>query len=767
MGSPSLIAKLGLDEADFARGLKASEAGLAQTQEKAKLLAAEVALLEQRMASGKTDAMGQQHKALQSTLRETRAEARAMAQQLAALEAVKPAAAKSPDDSARYAAHLAKQEEAERSARAQEAIANTRLAMPMASRPVAVVRMEQRQPGEEEAKSGHGSNAMRNAELMHSGRAMADMLAAGMSPVQALMMEGPRLFQAFAGSLGALLVPITALVAGGGFVAWLHNADTQAKALRAETAGIASNLGSIGGADASQLEKAMESAAQQIAKVREAYDSKGNWFVNHLTGGGVHESDVAAAQEQQRRIQDRMQDAQARDQGFERRKFDGDEGVEADRIRLEYAKQRDEIVKKASEDELQGSTRALELAEEERDVKLDELARTQQARRNELAEETQLASIRRYGKNVESENARAHLEKAQADLRNGPQSGPDFERNQAAVWNAETGQRDAQHHERESDADQDLRARNANLRGVASDVEFQRAVNSRDTIQGKLDDKDTTPDEKKKLTADLAEANAEIARQKRASAERGVAFEKSQIQAQTGRGPDEEVHAIDRQMEVIDHQRQVNKDHNGGDPVVAAQLDAEAHDLLKKKEDILFTEQESLKTLQHQGDEIRSHGYELDAQAKKKSIEEKYRPEIDKAEREHDGAKAAQLRGNEADEQFDADVDEEIMTPAQKQARAKHNSDRARAAYRVQNKRDRHSTADRANGSGFEEYFRGANRHTIGAPPLTAPNRIDAIKAGAANAGKGDAPRVDNAGIIGALGKVETAVKDISFKRRG
>ena len=268
MGNPSLIAKLGIDESDFARGLQASEERLQETQDKAKLLAAELALLQQKMANGKTDEMVAQHGRLQTALRETRAEAKEMASQLAALNALKPptvaASTPVPDESTRYEAHWRKLEEQERSRRAHEAMGQS-LAPAPAARPVKVelARDEkalvgeapevilgrlfspskaggQRSPasgasaeGESEGShGGKGNTRMRDAELAHSGRSLVDMMMAGQNPLQALQMEAPRLIQAFGGGLGQILGVGVAVAGIGALVSKTIELTQQARALK-------------------------------------------------------------------------------------------------------------------------------------------------------------------------------------------------------------------------------------------------------------------------------------------------------------------------------------------------------------------------------------------------------------------------------------------------------------------------------------------------------------------------------------------------------
>ncbi|MBE7157761.1 MAG: hypothetical protein INR62_04895, partial [Rhodospirillales bacterium] len=184
MGSPSLVAKLGLDSKDFETRISASAENLTALGEKAKLTAAQIALLEKDMA-GFNGGKGTQeqialHKELQGQLRQTRNEYQANARQLAALNAVQGGPAGG-------------------------------------------------------AGSGHGGG---NAgQLMHSSRAFMDMMLAGQPPIQAGMMELPRVMQ----GMGAGLLSTILVGALGGLGVKLFEAHTEAKKLHEEL----TNLGSV------------------------------------------------------------------------------------------------------------------------------------------------------------------------------------------------------------------------------------------------------------------------------------------------------------------------------------------------------------------------------------------------------------------------------------------------------------------------------------------------------------------------------------------
>ena len=645
----AIVATLDMTRGKFVTEIEKTEKDLGELKTSAADTAAAIVLTDRALASDKGNkALQDNLKVLKSDLAATTREIKLLETQKKALDAAmsaRPAASgpSAPDESARYQEHLRKMDEQERSQRAHAAIearmnAPTPLReMPAASRAQAEIRRGYAAPTEE--PGGHGGQGpgavmMRNAELMHSGRAFASEMAAGASPLQAFLMEAPRLFQAFASSLGALIAPVAMLVGGGALVGWLASAKKEAKELRDETAMIGTNLGSTAGANAEVLEKALAAAVANADKVRDKFNSTGNAFVNGLTGGnGVQDRDVRAADDQKQRIEAKLNDARERDQGFAQRSFAGDQGVEADKIRLEYAQKRDEIYKRTTAENLQGAKDELALAVQARDLKLEELARTQKARQNEVDEETYIAGIQRYGKNVESETAKAHLLRAQADLKNGPQEGPEYRHNLNQVANAQTASDEHDKRERERNAGFDLRTRNANLRGSADDVAYQKAVNDRDAIQGKLDDPATKADERKGLEAELAEAKAQVRGLAKQSYQKGFEIDKLGIQTDQGRGPQAHKEAIEKELALIDRERKNNKEKNGDDALVDAQLSAQAHALKTEKEDIEHAEKEALTAAKAQTTEMQLQQSGHEGIAKIEAIREQYQARILEAQR--------------------------------------------------------------------------------------------------------------------------------------
>ena len=397
-----IVATLDMTRGKFVTEIEKTNQDLGKLKTSAADTAAAIVLTDRALAQDKGNkALQDNLKILKSDLEATTREIKLLETQKKSLDvalSARPASAGSsaPDESARYEAHLRKMDEQERSRRAHAAMASVETPlreMPMASRARADVNFRKSlEPG---SAGGHGRShglgnlAMRNAELMHSGRSFVDMLAAGMSPLQAFLMEAPRLFQAFAGTLGALLAPVALLAGGGMFVKWLHDGQEAAKALRLETAGIATNMNNVAGASAENLAKTLAAATEQLDKVTAAQSSTGNRILNALTGGGVTKADVGAAMGVRAGVQHRLDETQGRRLELDQRQFTGDPRVESERLLVEFAEKRNEIYRQVAARQLVDGREALRQAEAELALKQAILERTQQAKKNEVGEETQ------------------------------------------------------------------------------------------------------------------------------------------------------------------------------------------------------------------------------------------------------------------------------------------------------------------------------------------------------------------------------------------
>lgn len=509
---PALVTTLTLSKKDFTSNAEA----------------ARLDMLKYKEMVGQTDA------ALKAAQQSARANGQATAEQTTQINTLQAALKK-------YEQNLRTATAEHKAFRAESAAP---MAMPTASRPQASVRMV-RSTVAEEGEGGAGlRSAFRGAngqELMHSGRAIASELAAGASPFQAFLVEAPRLFQAFAGSLGGVLTPLLALAGGGAFIKWLSDAQKQAQALREETGLVAQNVNNITGASVKNLTKSLAAANAQVDKVTAARGTFSNKMVNLLTGNGVKDTDVGAAMGQRNKVESRLNATADRDVDFRQRAADGDPGVEADKARADFAAKRNEIFRQVAAREITDGNAAIARAQKELDISLEEIARKQAFHKNEVDMETQLVSIRRYGKNLDSENARAHMEKANADLTAGPQQGPEHDKLQVAAWNAEDDHTAAVFREKSAKTALALEERILAIKRNGYDVELQTAEARLAAAKKVLESGPKQGDEHDKLAASVAATQLEVDTARRTTDEK-----KSQLQLETQianlRGSSDQVH---------------------------------------------------------------------------------------------------------------------------------------------------------------------------------------------------------------------------------
>lgn len=814
-----LIAKLGINEADFTRGLAASEQGLAQSQEKVKLLAAEMALLEQRMASGKTDEMVQQHTKLQDSLRATKAEATAAAKQLAALNAIKPAAAPAQDDSAAYEAHLRKIDERERGLRAQEAADNTRLAMPMASAPRAVINVaEGAAEGAGAAAAGAGLSRMGKMELGHVGRSLAGSVAAGAPIDRALEMEAPRIISVL-GEMGlgmSMLLPIfgalAAVVAPAVAAFAVFNENRAASKTRQSLSEIGENETNLGdlssdlnnskldwqsrrrrfqkrnrqdrlefnkpdnvqlptedSESAKDLDKDIEDAQKRIEAAEAQRRTKMDKFAR-FWGGGLKRSSVQDAVAQREQLVGRRDDEQERDQGFAQREFDGDPNVEADRLKKTRDDRMSSIQKDQDSRKINDGPKQLALAQESYDLSMKELARRQEGTKAAVALEESITSAKRAGYQVDLQVAQARLNAAQELLKNGPKEGDEHAQLQAAANAAQLEVEAAQKATREKTNQADLETKIANLRGSSDQVRKATLDLERANIERKLGAADTKADELPGLNADRArnqQQQDEFAKQQKL---RAIDTGEKEDKAHAGRGFADELDLLKKELGRTGDKRGWNQSENGNDASFNADLDTHVTELTRAIDDLTFAENSRLTALQNEGKQIRNRGYQPTEATKDDEIDDKYNKQISEERHGKNNPDViAQLEQNRDDEKKVVAVDEASMTPAEREARAKKNDTRGFREQQVDNLRKRQDEVDDANNVGGYEAdaavpFPTADQVDFQALP-SLPNRLPEIQAGAQNAGKGDVASVDNEGIISAINNPTWASK-LTFQNR-
>ena len=148
---------------------------------------------------------------------------------------------------------------------------------------------------DEPENGGLGRN--QKQELMHSGKAILDMLSAGQSPMRALEVEGPRIAQSLGGSVEKILgtltkIPVTSgMVAAGAatagaaaiaiFASKIREAHEEAVKLNEETDKMGRPQSSLGGATAEGATQRVGETQAPIEKLQAGADSFwGNLFSN-------------------------------------------------------------------------------------------------------------------------------------------------------------------------------------------------------------------------------------------------------------------------------------------------------------------------------------------------------------------------------------------------------------------------------------------------------------------------------------------------------
>ncbi len=839
MSNPSYILKLGIDEADLARGLNASETGFKDAQEKAKLLSAEIALLEQRMASGKTEEMAGKYKMLTTSLREAREEATAMGRQLKALEAIKPPAVAAADDSARYETHLRNLEQAERGRRAQLAADSTRLAMPAASGPSAAITMAEEAGGA--AASQFAISRMGKMELGHVARSLAGSASAGIPLGQSVMMEAPRLLSALGPALAGFLpviAPVVAALAGFGIALSAHNANREARRQRREN----DIVGSESASSSEQYEGVLDADEGQVKKTREARKKRHFW--NKILNAGVSKRDEIDAQTQANTAAFGLEDSLRQDADIEQREFDGSPKAARDKL----AKERDDRIaaakaKHRADDEASVHARNALIDKANADYNLgsEKQDRADADRKSGNDASRDINTVRSEGRNVRVEGASIRAREAQEKLEHGAKSGPEHDDNTNRAKTAALDAEDAARTEKNDAASVAAEEKILQIKREGLNVDVRIAQQRLSVAQGLLDnsrEKTGAAYDALKLSAD--NAREEVAQARKATAEKntqagleqriaslrgssdqvrqntlelerkdiarrmaGAAFHPDQMpgliteatrnaqqraefekqknlrsidiadtedHAHTGRGPEAQAALMQREIDRIGERRDWNKKENGNDAGFNAGLDDKLHELTQAIEDLTFAEQSRMTALQNEQKNINRRGYQATGEEKDSDTDRKYDREKKEAERR--GAPQTeldQIAANRRDEHTANAADEVGMSAEDKLKRMRANDARDRAVGTATSTKARHDEATAANEGDFDEFSGAANKRRVATHAMDfavhTRNRIDEIKAGAANAGKGDANSWKGENIVTAVNSVEKALGG-AFKNR-
>ena len=353
-------------------------------------------------------------------------------------------------------------------------------AMPKASAAKAAITV-----AESAGEGAAGISRMGKMELAHVGRSLGGSMAAGVPLDQSLMMESPRLISALGpavmsavgglSGLAAVLGPLVVVVGAAATAFAAYNANEAARKTRGAISEVGQNESNLGTwentfADdgkttwksrarrrrkitrleqlkgqlpdgetlpdentesAKDLDQEAKAAAELQASVVKQRKGKMNRLAN-VFGGGIKDADVGEVRDRKDALISRRDDVEQRDAGFARRAFTGDQGVEADRLRVSLQEKLSKIQRDQADGTIKDGARQIELAHEEYNLSMEELARKKAYQKDELDMEERITAIRRDGRNVASGEAEERMKRAKADLDAGPQQGPEFRAHQEA-----------------------------------------------------------------------------------------------------------------------------------------------------------------------------------------------------------------------------------------------------------------------------------------------------------------------------------------------
>lgn len=705
MSAPSLIARLGLDPAEFKRGLLASEDGLKKLQQDAKVTAAEIAFLERAMAGNGTAQQVAKHAELQKALRATQAEATATARQLAAMEAVKP------------------------------------------------------------SSGGHGGGDSRSGtqEATHSVRSIFDMVGAGQSFSQAAALAMPRLLQAAGKGLGTII----GIQAGAAIIKGVGEAMERAREARKEFTQSMSG-GGLGTTSESGLRRNIDELTAAREKltvdpgkwerldVQAASYLKSGW--RKLTGQKTdsEENDDKIEALEQRRIHLSEELARRKEETLALDKRAATEGEDAVAIDREKLALREKIRAVEDDKNLDATAQAklIDLLKEESKLREEHIKQAQTMKAAESDAKAADATDRTNGQDTASSKA-ANAYIAALTKRDAlPEGSREWKDADTEVKNRGADVQSTQQEQAVKDAQRKEAARLAEMTGSQAQKERERLTSEKDAIARQLDpnsgEYERNADKRKDLKVQQTQNSASLRALDRSDVQRGFQRRENDISANSELGPDGQIKTIDARLALL-ADRQKDNDTHEKDVDVASKLTAEAAELARKKEDIRASERDSLATMKEQTTAIGDQGFALDAEEKKERIRQKTRDDVQKMRDK--GAPADQIAERQrqgAAQENQADVSEVLMTPAQKLQREEANRAHRRAQGVVESRKRLE-----------------ASYAADGTSRMHLPDLRPDINAAAANAGKSDVK--DVSALIPILQQIADntdGLDDLSFKTR-
>ena len=711
MSNPTLQAVLGIDVAGFRSGLAVSQSSLKELDAQVKVSAANVALFEQGMKGGGTAAQRADLDKLRDSHRQLQVELKNTARQQAAFEAVNGGGG-----------------------------------------------------------GGHGGGSrMAGMEAGHSVRSIVDMMSAGQNLGQALQMELPRLMQASGAGIGAMLATELATAIARAVESAIQGTAIERNKFGHEIAG--SGVG-IGVGSESTLKS-------QMGELKSAFDERlnetGNGEAGHdgnifswaaRTGKNIwrkatgqksveDETDDKLVALEQRRIQlsDELVKRKAAQVHLdEKARVLGEDAVALEREGLRLKEQIAAVVDDKNMDAT-AQAHMIDLLREESKLRGEHIRQVREQHEAEEKEKHGNVMDRDQGEDSPVSKAQRAVEAA-VKKRDATRAGSkEWAAAQDEVTSAEGNLTDAKtqtarHAQERADA-----ATIAGMNAPQAKKERERLERERARLNAQLDPTSDTYERNDEKRKDVAEGQlpvvlGQLHQMDRSDTQRGFRREREQIAAETGLGPEEQIRAKERLLNLNGREQQDN-DSNEKDQDRSASLGEEGHQLTLAIQELTKGMQEHLHGLQAQGAQIQNKGFTPTLGMKNDATNAKYDKE--EADNRNDPAALAETKKNRAAELAGNQADEFMLTPAEKLDRQRRNDARQRAVDRASG--NAHAKEADGNDTGFNARFH--------------PQAVTAheIREGAENAGKGDVKGNGSAEIVKAIHHPEWA-KDLSFKSR-
>lgn len=505
------------------------------------------------------------------------------------------------------------------------------------------------------------------------------------------------------------------------------------KALRKELDALGAPMPTGAAASVSDIEGRLKQTSTALAHAQEAQTS----FWHNFVGGAAHhfkdgvsyaegmkmasadsDTDVDAANANLKTGTHRLAQSQSIETDIKERAFTGGEdSVAIETIKNRFLQERAQIAEKVANGELASSAELIREAERRRDLDI-RIEQRRQAAAAALTLEKEIVAIKESGLNVEVRIAEARAHAARKALRNGPESGDEHDKLVTAVDVSKGDVADARRTSTERKSQTDLETNIANLRGSSSQVHKATLDYEGADIARRLASTDTRADDRPGLEVRQARNRQQQDEFTKGEDLRKIDRQSVVDRAGAGRGLEDQIGLLTREMARNADRKEWNARENGGDKDTAAQLEATAAQLKKALEDVTFAEQQRLTALRTQGTDIANHGREPTLEQKNSQVDQRYDERItEERHGRNDPAAIAQMERNRDAEKLNNAVDEELMTPRQKRERAKQNARRDRAKANVESRERHHKEVQAANDSMDPIGARERHAHEVSIKP--------------------------------------------------